>query len=311
MIVTLTPNPSLDRTVEVDELRRGTVTRVRAAALEAAGKGVNVARALTLNDHKALSVLPVGGPEGAQLTELLRAGGVEAVLVPIAGAVRSNVTLVETDGTTTKLNEIGPELSAPEAAALLAATVEAAAGADWLVLCGSLPPGVPDRFYADLIAALSGRGVRIALDTSGPALALGISAGPDLVKPNREELAEVTGSPVRELGDAVTAAERLRELGARAVLVSLGADGALLVDDSGVHHGLAPARPVSTVGAGDALLAGFLAGGGSGAAALAEALAWGAAAVTLPGSRMPGPADLNRSAITIAQWWDPRRPLHV
>ena len=143
-------------------------------------------------------------------------------------------------------------------------------------------------------------GNRVALDTSGVAFQLALTAGPDVAKPNAEELAEATGRKITTVGDAVEAAERLREKGAVAVLASLGSDGAILVDASGATHGEAPvAHPRSAVGAGDALLAGFLAAGGEGPAALAEALAWGAAATGLPGSRMPRPAEINIGAVEL------------
>jgi 1-phosphofructokinase len=299
MIVTLTPNPSLDRTVEVDELVRGAVLRVRSAHVDPGGKGVNVARALVLHGEKTRAVIPSGGAEGAQLTALLAAEDIDPVLVPVRGAVRSNVTVVEPGGTTTKLNEPGPTLAPEEVAALVAATHDAAVHAGWVVLCGSLPPGAPDDFYARIVRDLRGGTARVAVDSSGPALVAAVAAGPDVIKPNREELAEATGAAVHTLRDVLDAAEQLRRRGAGAVLVSLGPDGALLVDAAGAVHGQAPAEPRSTVGAGDALLAGFLAGGGTGAQALTEALAWGAAAVSLPGSRMPRPSDLNRTAVRI------------
>jgi len=299
MIITLTPNPSLDRTVEIDELLRGEVIRVRAAHVEPGGKGVNVARALVLHDVKARAIIPSGGPEGAQLTALLPGESIEPVTVPIAGSVRSNVAVVEPDGTTTKLNEPGPRLSTAELDALVATTHEAAVGADWVVLSGSLPPGAPDDFYARIVRDLHDSPARVVVDSSGPALAAALADGPDLIKPNQEELAEAAGRDVHTLRDAVDAAEELRRRGAAVVLVSLGANGALLVDENGVLHGEAPAVPRSTVGAGDAFLAGFLAGGGAGAQGLTEALAFGAAATSLPGSTMPGPPDLDRAAVRL------------
>jgi 1-phosphofructokinase len=300
MIVTLTPNPSLDRTVEVDELVRGAVLRVTAAHVEPAGKGVNVARALARSGHKVRAVLPAGGAEGVELAALLAGEGLDTTLVPVHGAVRTNVSVVEPDGTVTKLNEPGPELRAAELDALVTATAAAAGHADWVALSGSLPPGAPDDFYARVVAQLRGS-ARVAVDSSGPALVAALAAGPALIKPNREELAEATGREIRTLRDAIGAAEELRRRGAGAVLVSLGPDGALLVDAGGAVHGEAAAVRRSTVGAGDALLAGFLAGAlnDPGTTALAEALAWGAAAVSLPGSRMPGPADLDRTAVRL------------
>jgi len=299
MIVTLTPNPSLDRTVEIDLLERGEVIRVRAAHIEPGGKGVNVARALGLHDVKARAIIPSGGPEGAQLTALLTGESIEPVTVPIAGTVRSNVAVVEPDGTTTKLNEPGPRLSSEEVEALVATTHEQAVGAEWVVLSGSLPPGAPEDFYSRIVRDLHDSSARVVVDSSGPALIAAVSAGPDLIKPNQEELAEASGRAIRTLGDAVDAAQELRQRGAETVLVSLGRHGALLVDANGVLHGEAPAVPRSTVGAGDAFLAGFLAGGGAGAAGLTEALAFGAAATSLPGSKMPGPDDLDRAAVRL------------
>ena len=126
-------------------------------------------------------------------------------------------------------------------------------------------PGRPPSFYADLVRMLAGSGTKVAVDTSGPALEAVLAAGPSLVKPNRDELAEVTGKRLGTIADVVEAAGRLRDRGAGAVLASLGADGAVLVDDDGAIHGQTPAvPPLSSVGAGDAMLAGFLAGGGDG-----------------------------------------------
>ncbi|MCW2499409.1 MAG: 1-phosphofructokinase [Frankiales bacterium] len=298
MIVTLTANPSVDRTVEVDALVRGAVLRATGTRVDPGGKGVNVSRALAAHGLATCAVLPCGGAEGIQLAELLASGGVEVRAVPIAGAVRANVSVVEPDGTVTKLNEPGPALSPAEVAALLDATADLGSRAAWVVLSGSLPPGCPDDVYARLIARLPGQ---VAVDSSGAPFARALPAGPDLVKPNREELEEVTGLPVSTVGEVVTAARSLIDRGAKAVLASLGADGAVLVDGTGAWYGESPVDcPVSSVGAGDATLAGFLAGGGQGPEALREALAYGAAAVRLPGSRMPVPSDLDRSAVLLA-----------
>ncbi|HEY8482644.1 MAG TPA: 1-phosphofructokinase, partial [Spirillospora sp.] len=295
MIVTVTLNPSLDRTIEVDVLTRGAVIRARSARLDPGGKGVNVSRALLANGVASTAVVAVGGADGDQLRRLLEAEGMRVRAVRAEGRTRSNVTIVEPGGVTTKLNEPGGPLAARELDEI-EAVVEAEAGAaSWVVGCGSLPPGVPADTYATMCRRFRADGIRVAIDSSGEALRAAIPAGPDLIKPNREELAEAVGRPVDTIADVVEAAGELRERGARAVLVSLGAEGAVLVDDDGVLTGEAPvSRPSSTVGAGDALLAGFLAAGARGETALAEALAWGAAAVRLPASRMPGEADIRR-----------------
>lgn len=300
MILTVTPNPSLDRTLEVDSLVRGDVIRARTSRVDAGGKGVNVSRALLANGHDTKVVLPVGGFEGDQLVDLLDELGLETVAVPIAGPLRINVTAVEANGRTTKLNAPGPELSGHEVQALLAAVVDAAAGATWVAACGSLPPGAPDDLYAQLVWALRGADVRIAVDSSGPALEAAVSAAPDLVKPNRQELAEATTTEIETVGDVVAGAGKIRSQGVGTVIVSLGPDGAVLVEDEGSVHAESPAlTPRSTVGAGDALLAGFLAAGGRGPEALAEAVAWGTAACRLPGTAMPGPGDIERGGVSV------------
>lgn len=302
MIVTFTANPSVDRTAEVAELVRGAVIRAHEIRVDAGGKGINVTRALAANGHPSIAVLPSGGAEGAQLRALLEAERLSVIAVPVARAIRANVTIVEPDGTTTKINEPGPELSASELEALTRALFDTALGAeaDWVVLAGSLPPGVPAQLYAELTTRLRAQGVRVALDTAGPLLAAAVAGGPDLIKPNDRELEQASGVPVTVPADVLQAAAQLRRAGARDVLASLGADGAVLVDRTGAWHGYAPvAVPRSTVGAGDSMLAGFLAGGGCGPPALAQGVAWAAAAVALPGSRMPTPSDIDRSAVQV------------
>lgn len=307
MIVTFTANPSVDRTLEISALVRGSVTRATRTRVDGGGKGVNVTRALAANGYPSIAVLPSGGAEGAQLMALLEAEQLLVHPVGIAGAIRANVTIVEPHGTTTKINEPGPTLSHAEVAQLTDALLHAAWGADWAVLSGSLPPGAPADWYATLTVALHEQGVRVAVDTDGTGLSATFAAAPDLVKPNHRELAQASGLPVDGradalVADALVAVDRIRAAGARAVLASLGADGALLVEPAGAYHGSAQlSAPRSTVGAGDAMLAGFLAAGGSGAEALAAAVAWGTAAVALPGSRMPGPTDLDRDAVKTTQ----------
>ena len=310
MIVTLTPNPSLDRTVEVESLVRGAVLRALGGRVDAGGKGVNVSRALAANGVPTRAVVPSGGAEGAQLVELLTPLGIDVVTVKVGGAVRANVSVIEPDGTVTKINEPGPVLGAAEITDLIDSTAAAADGATWLAACGSLPPGAPVDLYARVAAAAHRESVRLVVDTSGSALLAALDAQPDLIKPNREELAEAVDRPLHTLGEVVGAAEELRSRGARAVLASLGADGAVFVGPEGAVHGDSRVdEPRSAVGAGDAMLAGFLAGGG-GRDALATALAWGAAATSLPGSRMPRPADLRPDTVRVFDSIDPDRPLH-
>ncbi|MET8902493.1 1-phosphofructokinase [Streptomyces sp. NPDC004538] len=300
MILTVTPNPSLDRTYEVPSLDRGEVVRATGERVDPGGKGVNVSRAVAAAGRRTVAVLPLGGAPGALVADLLDAQGIEVAPVPIAGATRSNIALAEADGVLTKINAPGPELSAAERELLLETVRSQSPGADWIACCGSLPRGLAPSWYAELVARAHAAGVRIALDTSGPALLQALRERPDVVKPNAEELAEAVGRPLATVGDAVKAAEELRELGARSVLASLGADGQLLVAEEGTWFGNARVDAVrSNVGAGDSSLAGFLIAGGAGPGALASAVAHGAAAVRLPGSVMPAPDDLDPTAVTV------------
>jgi 1-phosphofructokinase len=295
MIVTVTPNPSVDRAVRVDSIARGAVNRAQSIRVDPGGKGVNVSRALTAHGTPTTALLPLGGAEGHVLRALLADGGINVVPVPIAAATRSNIAIIEPDGTTTKVNEPGPSLQRGEQEQLLAAAVLLLdEQPDWLVCSGSLPPGMDAGFYAELVTAAHERGVPVAVDTTGQALARAAAAGADLLKPNEEELAHATQRRLRTLGDVIAAAHQLRGSHAQ-VVVSLGARGALLVaDGSAVLASVAATErtPVSTVGAGDSLLAGYLHAGSHDAAALAVGVAWGTAAVYLPGSQMPGPAEV-------------------
>lgn len=315
MIVTVTPNPSTDRTVTLSSaLTRGAVHRVSSVSSEPGGKGVNVARALTLAGVDAIAVLPAAAAD--PFLTLLSGADVPAAPVAVRGTVRTNLAITEPDGTTTKLNEPGARLDAAELDALTAAVLDRAATASWVVLSGSLPPGVPDGWYADVVARLRGLDCRVAVDTSDAplaALAAGFDrAAPDLIKPNSEELAGLSGRSAEELESSVqqgnpapviVAARELIGRGVGAVLATLGAAGAVLVDADGAWIAAPPPiTPRSTVGAGDASLAGFLRADVAGADAadrLRMAVAYGSAAAALPGSALPSPAELNLDAVRV------------
>jgi 1-phosphofructokinase len=260
------------------------VIRAVSATAEAGGKGLNVARALAAHGQATIAVAPLSAASGAEFSALL---GAAAPLdaVTIAGPARVNVSLVEDDGTVTKVNEPGPELGVAEVEAILARVAALAEGADWVAGCGSLPPGAPSDFYARLAARVPDR-VNVAIDSDGAALREAAGARVALLKPNLAELEMLVGRPLPTLGEVIDAALGVVGGGIDRVLVSLGADGAVFVDADGATH--AEARiddVVNTVGAGDALLAGFLAAGG-GRDALRSAVAWSVAACRSPGTRM-------------------------
>ncbi|GHS85163.1 1-phosphofructokinase [Actinomycetota bacterium] len=312
MIVTLTPNPSLDLALDVETLARGEVNRAEAAHVHAGGKGINVSRVLARHGIPTVAVLPAGGPDGTRLVALLADQGVPAHAVPVAGNTRTNVTLVERGGATTKINPPGPALSAVEVDALLAAVEgELAAGPRLIVLAGSVPAGAGDEFFVRVAAAAARHGVPVALDTSGAPLARAVHAGGlDLVKPNDDELAELVGRELATVGDAVAAAHEVIAAGNATVLLSLGAHGALLVTAEDVCWAGGPALvPVSTVGAGDTTLAGFVGAQGRPADRLRTAVAWGRAAVLRPGSAVPGPADIDVRTVEVIDRPDPHLAL--
>lgn len=312
MIVTLTANPSLDRTITLDEpLRPGEVQSAAGSREDAGGKGINVARVIAAAGVDAVAVLPLAAddPFGAAL----RATGIPTRIVPIAGHVRSNVTITDRSGVTTKLNLPGATLGAADAAAVVRAVVEATQGARWLVLAGSVPPGVADDFYVDVIAAVrAAHGAQaplIAVDTSGAALAAVVERGaPDLIKPNDDELAELAGVALPD-GDltaaVISVARALVPSSAGTALVTLGAHGAVLVSAEGAWAAAPPRIDVaSTVGAGDSSLAGYVLAESEGADAaerLRRAIRYGAAAASLPGTQAPTPADLPPGDVVVAQ----------
>jgi 1-phosphofructokinase len=319
-IVTLTANPSLDRTLQLPgPLQEGGVVRLLGAHTEPGGKGVNVARAIAAAGGDVVPVLPAAAHDPIVLE--LAARGLPMVTVPVDTAVRTNYTLTAPDGTTTKLNEPGVPLTAATRAALAQALQLHASAARWVVLSGSLPPGTPTGWYAELVADLRSTGARIAVDTSEEPLrallANGPAGAPHLLKPNAEELASLAGVPEEELlGDpevALAAVRRLHEQGVAEVLLTLGADGALLsTADGGLWSAQPPPVVVrSTVGAGDCSLAGYLLADladAPPAERLRAAVAYGAASASLPGSAVPTPAQVDGRAVRVTAGAPGRTP---
>ncbi|MET7601766.1 1-phosphofructokinase family hexose kinase [Streptomyces avermitilis] len=265
MILTVTLNTALDITYRVRALTPHASHRVTEVAERPGGKGVNVARVLAALGHQVTVTGFTGGATGRALREqLAHTPGVVDALVPVGGATRRTIAVVdETTGDTTQLNEPGPTVSPAEWAAFQEAYGELLSSASAVALCGSLPPGVPVGAYAGLVRAARARAVPVLLDTSGEPLRRGVAARPDIVKPNAEELAELTGShePWQATRDA-------RRRGAHAVVASLGAEGLLAVTPDGLWRATPPRRvPGNPTGAGDSAVAGLLSG-------LVERLPW-------------------------------------
>jgi 1-phosphofructokinase len=266
MIVTVTPNPSIDRTYRLAALTIGQLNRAETVSAEASGKGVNVSRVLARLGVPTRAVVTVGGPEGRLLARLLdqtpqglldgTVTGMTVDLVKVAGSTRVNVTLVVPGREPTKVNEPGAPLSPDEADTLVADTSRAlASGASWLACCGSLPTGSDPDLVARVVAAGRAAGVPVAVDSSGAALATAVRSCADLVKPNADELVDLVGPGLT----AVEAARKVQGQTGGTVLASLGAKGAVLVTPDGAWLATPPSiTPVNSTGAGDAALAGYL-----------------------------------------------------
>lgn len=304
VIITFTANPSLDRTAPLPgELRVGALNRLGGVSRLAAGKGVNVSAAVHLASHPTLAIVPADSDD--PLIEALRERGVPARTVPVGHRARTNLTIAHPDGTTTKFNEPGEALTHENVTALVSALMATLPGASWLALCGSLPPGAPADWYVRLTQTAREVGVRVVVDTHGPALDAVVAAmphiAPDLIAPNAWELRQVTGLDVPaglEAGDVTPAVEGALYLVARgvpAVLTTCGALGAVLATREGVWHAqAAPVAVVSAISAGDAALAGYLLAQVRGAddpGCLARAVAYGTACVLKPASLVPRPAE--------------------
>jgi 1-phosphofructokinase len=316
MIVTLTANPSFDRTIELaGRLQRGGVLRADAVLEQAGGKGVNISRAATAADVPTVAVFPAEA-DSAFATELEHAG-IACRAVEPTGPVRVNLTLTEADGTTTKINSSGATADAALLDRLRTAVLDLAADARWVVLAGSLPPGAPPEWYAEVAAALAGTSALVAVDTSdAPLTALAERLGtarPDVLKPNAEELALLTDDDPSAIEHdpvlAAAAAARLVASGAGAVLATMGGAGAVLVTEEGAWHATAPEiTVVSTVGAGDSSLFGFLLGdvrGDAPADRLRLAVAYGSAAAGLPGTTIPVPDQVHPELVVVRPLPDP------
>ncbi len=260
-ILTLTLNPALDLTVRLPRLEPGEVNRSETMLTHAAGKGVNVAQVLADLGHQ-VTVGGFLGEDNPQAFEALIARrGFADAFIRVPGETRSNIKIAERDGRVTDINAPGPLVSEQAQQALLDQLAWIAPGHDAVVVAGSLPRGVSPQWLQNLLEHLKSLGLKVALDTSGEALRAGLNAGPWLIKPNTEELAEALDCPTDSVAQQAQAAERLHVQGVQHVVVSHGADGVNWFSPNAALHATPPKVGVaSTVGAGDSLLAGMLHG---------------------------------------------------
>ncbi len=260
-VLTVTLNPALDLTVRLPALRLGEVNRSDSLQVHAAGKGLNVAQVLADLGHQ-LTVTGFLGESNAQAFEqLFAARGFADEFVRVAGETRSNIKLAEGSGQVTDINGPGLEVVQAQRSELLERIRRLAPAHELVVVAGSLPRGVDSEWFVELLQMLNGLGVRVALDTSGAALRDGLATRPWLIKPNEEELAEARGVELADAQALAGEAVRLQSEGVSHVVVSQGAEGVCwFAPDAALQACPPKVRVVSTVGAGDSLLAGMLHG---------------------------------------------------
>ncbi|HEX8753398.1 MAG TPA: 1-phosphofructokinase family hexose kinase [Solirubrobacterales bacterium] len=264
MILTVTLNAAIDRTVAVPNFRLGRRHRAVESRTVAGGKGINVARALTLLGRPVIAAGFVGGPAGSRVLEQLHEESVLTDFTRIAAETRINLAVIDpTSGEQTEINERGPAVSAEEVKKLFDRIAYLAGGAKICVLAGSLPPGAGDDLYARLIADLGRRGVPVVLDAEGEAMLAGVRAGASMVTPNEREAEELVGQEFADGGDLAQGLRELVRLGAAEAAITRP-QGCVAAVGEGAERRLLevhtePLEPVSTVGSGDAFLAGYVA----------------------------------------------------
>ena len=280
MIVTLTINPAIDRTISVDRLAFEDRAYIKSTHETAGGRGINSSVVIHSFGGRTLAVLTSGGDTGKRLETLLGQRGFPIAVVPIEREIRTNITITDRHGLTVNLNEVGPQMEKAEVQAVERTVRSALHGASWLMMCGSIPPGVPSGFYGKLIALAHKKKVKSLLHADGGALREGIEARPTVVTPNQQEAERLLGRALLTRTHYLEAAERIRSMGAESVALSLGSRGAVGAYADGLIEALPPrVDALCPIGAGDAMGAAY-------GWALdrkddaADALRWGVAAGT-------------------------------
>jgi 1-phosphofructokinase family hexose kinase len=258
LIVTLTINPTIDRVISVDRLAFEDRAYINSTRETAGGRGINAAFVIHDFGGKTLALLTSGGDTGKRLESHLQHRGIQFQTVPIEKEIRTNLTITDQYGLTVNLNETGPALSKAEIARIEKAVKDALAGASWLMVSGSRPPGVPPEFYARLIAAARKKKVKTLLHADADSLRHGIEERPTVVTPNTHEGSRLVGRSLLTRVHYLEAAESIRSMGAESVVLSVGSRGAVGAFDVGVVEAIPPrVDSVCPIGAGDALTAAY------------------------------------------------------
>lgn len=286
-ILTLTMNPAIDRIVTVDRLVFEDRAYILSTDFAAGGRGINAARVLKSFGAKILAVTTTGGESGRRLEAKLHEDGFPTELVKIKNHIRTNLTISDRQGLSVKLNEQGPLLSESEWTRLRKAVEKHLPQAEWFMLCGSLPPGVPADFYARLIHQAEKHKVNTLLDTDGEPLQPGVEAGPTVVTPNQSEAERLLGRALITRSHSIEAVQRIKAMGAKHTLLSLGSRGVIAASSDGVIEVVPPRiDAVCPIGAGDAMGAAFVWAMSRGNS-FEDSLRWGVAAGTAS-AKLPG-----------------------
>lgn len=258
MIITVTMNPAIDKTIELNTFIHGDLNRIQKVILDAGGKGINVSKTIRALGGESLATGFLGGRNGDYIQDVLRKFSIKTDFVKIEEETRVNTKIAETTGLVTELNEKGPVIDLQAMSELLMKLMNCLKTDSLLVLSGSVPMGVPKSIYRLLTELAHEMGAKVFVDADGDLFAEALSAKPDIVKPNQSELEKYFGYAMDTDKKIVEAGKKLLEKGVKIVIISLGAEGAYFIDKE--HTLYSPALSVqvnSTVGAGDAMVAAF------------------------------------------------------
>ncbi|MEP7351718.1 MAG: 1-phosphofructokinase family hexose kinase [Acidobacteriota bacterium] len=291
MILTLTINPAIDRTMLVDKLVFEDRGYILSRSEAAGGRGVNASQVIHSFGGKTLALLTSGGEVGKRMEKSLSGMGFPYEAVKVQAESRVNLTISDSQGLTIKLNEKGAEIRAAEVQAIRDLVKARLGKATWLMLCGSIQPGVPTDLYREFVVLAKQQGVRTLLDTDGDALLQAIEARPSFSSPNQQEAERLLGRAILTRSQSLEAVTRLHAMGPESVILSLGSRGALGAFPEGIFEAIPPrVEAISPIGAGDALAAAFV-WALEKKKTLPDALRWGVATGTasamLPGTNFP------------------------
>jgi 1-phosphofructokinase family hexose kinase len=287
LIITLTINPSVDRNIFVDRLVFEDRAYILSRSDSPGGRGINASRVLHSYGAKTLAVAISGGANGERFEKLLAKSSFPVKLVRVGREIRTNFTVTDRQGLAVKMNELGPHITPDELKSIEKTIDSRLDSASWLMLCGSIPPGVSSDFYTKLIRRARERKVKTLLDTDGDALLHGVEAGPTVVTPNQPEAERLLNRALITRAHFIEAAARIKAMGAESVILSLGSRGVVAVNENQLMEVLPPRiDAVSPLGAGDALAAAYV-WAATKKKDFADCVRWGVAAGTAS-ARLPG-----------------------